>query len=265
MFAKIINCCIQNEDELEMDFQSILSSKEIDNMNYNNDEEVDGVLSLFPSIYIREDERGRIKFSKDCIINYLTELSQKNFIKKYEDNYIHLSILNNNNPNNNSPLLRFEIILKKSLFKKKVPTIEELVYPIIMPELRKKYDKNFKEYEIIKLINKNTAITRMVSANQLTMIAEREFLDKKTFFFDNGVFYSFSTSIPDSFYPPKKEPVRVLNYICAMIVKEDKENFFFDSLNQVDIKMDIPEVLIVMSFPMKMKEFFDGLIEIFNK
>lgn len=78
-------------------------------------------------------------------------------------------------------------------------------------------------------------------------------------------FYSFSTSIPDSFYPPKKEPVRVLNYICAMIIKEDKENFYFDSLNQVDIKMDIPEVLIVMSFPMKMKEFFDGLIEIFNK
>lgn len=50
-----------------------------------------------------------------------------------------------------------------------------------------------------------------------------------------------------------------------MIIKEDKENFYFDSLNQVDIKMDIPEVLIVMSFPMKMKEFFDGLIEIFNK
>ena len=161
-------------------------------------------------------------------INYLTELSQKNFIKKYEDNYIHLSILNNNNLVNNCPLLRFEIILKKSSFKKKVPTIEELVYPILIPELRIKCDKNFKEYEIIKLINKNTAITRMVSANQLTMISEREFLDKKTFFFDNGVFYSFSTSIPDSLYPPKKEPVRVLNYICAMIVKEDKENFYFD-------------------------------------
>lgn len=264
MLTKFINCCIQDEDELEMDFQSKLS-KEIDNMNYNNDEEVDGVLSLFPSKYIREDERGRIKFSKECIINHLTELSQKNFIKKYEDNYIHLSILNNNNPVNNCPLLRFEIILKKSSFKKKVPTIEELVSPILIPNLRIKCDKNFKEYEIIKLINKNTAITRMVSANQLTMISEREFLDKKTFFFDNGVFYSFNTSIPDSLYPPKKEPVRVLNYICAMIVKEDIENFYFDSYNQVDIKMDIPEVLIVMSFPMKMKEFFDGLIEIFNK
>lgn len=55
----------------------------------------------------------------------------------------------------------------------------------------------------------------MVSANQLTMITEREFLDKKTFFFDNGVFYSFSTSIPDSFYPPKKRTSKSFElYMC---------------------------------------------------
>ena len=29
--------------------------------------------------------------------------------------------------------------------------------------------------------------------------------------------------------------------------------------------MNIPEALIVMSLPWKMKEFFDGLIELFNK
>ena len=264
MLAKMINCCIPSKEELEIDFQNKLN-KEVDNMNYKNDEEVDGVLSLFPSMYIRDDERKYIKFSKECIIDYLSTLSQKNFVKKYEDNYINLSILKNNELSNKIPVLRCEIIKQKSLFKKKIPSIEEFVYPILVPELRTKWDKNFKEFEIVKLINKNTAITRMVSTYQLTMISEREFYDKKTFFFDNGVFYSFCTSIPDNFYPPKKEPIRVLTYLGALIIKEDKENFYIDSFNQVDIKMDIPEVLIVMSFPMKMKEFFDGLIETFNK
>ena len=68
-----------------------------------------------------------------------------------------------------------------------------------------------------------------------------------------------------NFYPPKKEPVRVCNYLGALIIKEDNENFYIDSFNQVDIKMNVPEVLIVMSFPWKMKEFFDGFIELFNK
>jgi hypothetical protein len=264
MITKMIYCCIPNKDELEADFQNKII-KEVDNMNYNNDEEVDGVLSLFPSIYIREDERKYLKFSKEYIINYLSELSQKNFINKYEDKCLNLSILNNNELSNDISVIRSEIVRKKSLFKKKIPTLEEFVYPILIPELRIKWDKNFKEFELIRTINKNTHIARMVSTVQLTIIPERELYDKRTFFFDNGVLYYFSSSIPDHFYPPKINPVRICNYLGALIIKEDNENFYIDSFNQVDIKMEIPEALIVMSFPWKMKEFFDSLIELFNK
>ena len=263
MLAKMIYCCLPCKDELEMDFQN-KQVKEIDNMNYKNDEEVDGVLSLFPSIYIREDERKYIKFSKEFIINYLSELSQKNFINKYEENSLNLSILEKNELSD-TPTIRCEIIRKKSLFKKKIPTLEQLIYPIIIPEIRIKWDQNFKEFELIRTINKNTHIARMVSTYQLTMIPEREIYDKRTFFFDNGVFYYFSSSIPDELYPPKEEPVRATNYLGALIIKEDNENFYIDSFNQVDLKMKIPEVLIVMSFPWKVKEFFDGFIELFNK
>ena len=256
-------CCIPKKEELEVDF-SENKSKEIDNMNYNNDEIIDGIPSLFPSKYIREDERKHFKFTRDFIINYLTELSQKNFVNKYDEPMLNLSILDHNELSDNTPVIRSERIIKKSSFNN-VPTLEELVEALINPELRLKLDKNFKEFQIIKKINDNTQITRMVSTPQLTMISEREFLDKKTFFFDNGVFYYFCSSIPDNIYPPKKEPVRVLDYLGAMIIKEDIENFYIDSFNQVDIKMSIPEVLIVMSYPMKMKEMFDGLMALFNK
>ena len=264
MFSKMMYCCLPKKDELEIDFQNKFMDG-VDNMNYKNDEEVDGILSLFPSIYIREDERKYLKFSKEFIISYLSELSQKNFINKYEDTSINLSILESNELSNNTPVIRCEIVRKKSLFKKKVPAIEEFVYPILIPELRVKWDKNFKEFELIRTINKNSHIARMVSTYQLTVIPERECYDKRTFFFDNGVFYYFSSSIPERLYPPKKELVRATNYLGALIIKEDNENFFIDSFNQVDIKMNIPEALIVMSFPWKMKEFFDGFLDLFNK
>ena len=48
------------------------------------------------------------------------------------------------------------------------------------------------------------------------------------------------------------------------LIKLPVPDFYIDTFNKVDIKMNIPEVLIVMSFPMKMKEFFDGLLFFFN-
>ena len=259
-------CCFPKREESEINFAMNTNKEEIENLKYNNDEFINGVYSIFPSKYIREDEKKYFKFTQGDIIKYITELSQQNFINKYDDTNtnIQLSILDHNELSNNTPVIRSERIIKKSFFKKKIPTIEDLVEALIKPEVRLKVDKNFKEFEIIKIINENAQIVRMVSTPQLTMISEREFYDKKTFFFDNGVFYYFCSSIPDDIYPPKKEPVRVLNYFGAMIIKEDIENFYIDSFNQVDIKMNIPEVLIVMSYPLKMKEVFDGLMNLFN-
>ena len=263
IFKEILCCYSPGKEDPITDIH--ICRIEDNNMNYQNDEIIDGVQSLFPSKYIREDERKHLKFSRDSILNYLSELSQKNFINKYDERTLKLSILDHNELSDNTPVIRSEIILKKSLFKKEVPTLEELIMPILKPELRLKVDKNFSEFNIVKKINDNTQITRMVSTPQLTMISEREFYDKKTYFIEDGVFYYFCSSIPDEIYPPKKDLIRVLTYIGAIIIKEDNENFYIDCFNQVDIKMSIPEVLIVMSFPMKMKEIFDGLLGHYNQ
>ena len=234
-----------------------------EDMNYQNDEIVDGVQSLFPSKYIREDERKHLKFSKDFIINYLTELCRQNFINKYDEKPLKLSILDNNELSDNTPIIRCQMIFDKTLFKKKLPTLEELIKPILDPELRLKFDKNFAEFNIIQKINENTQITKMISSPKLN-IEEKEFYDKKTFFIEDGELYYFCSSIPDNIFPSKNDSKRVLNYLGAIIIKEDNENFYFDSFNQVDIKMSIPEITIVMNFPMKMKEIYDGLLAHYN-
>ena len=253
-------CCFPNKekDNEELDLELHINS-ENDNTNKYSDI-INGIQSFFPIMYLREDEKNYFQFTQDFIINFISELSQKNFINKYDDSSLKLSILSSED---NVPIIRSEIIFKKILFKKEVPTIESLASCILIPEKRLKVDKNFKKFKILKKINNNAVITDMISTSQLTMISELEFIEKRTYFFDNGVFYYFCSSIPDEIYP-KKDIERALNYFGVMVIKEDIENFYIDTFNKVGIKMDIPEVLIVMSFPMKMKEFFDGLLNYFN-
>ena len=263
MFHKIF-CCFPNKvkdnDELEIDF--CINSGNNDTYQYADI--INDIQSFFPIMYIREDEKNYFQFNHEFIINFISELSQKDFVNKYNDRSLILSILNKRETSDNIPVIRGEIIFKKSLFKKEIPTLESLASCILIPEKRLKVDKNFREFKILKKINNNTCITRMVSTSQLTMISELEFLEKRTYFFDNGVFYYFCSSIPDDIYQKTNDTERALNYFGIMVIKEDVENFYIDTFNKVDIKMNIPEVLIIMSFPMKMKEFSDGLLHYFN-
>jgi len=263
MFHKLF-CCFPNKvkdnDELEIDY----CINSLDENTYQYADIINDVQSFFPLMYIREDEKNYFQFNHEFIINFISELSQKDFINKYNDRSLILSILNKRETSDNIPVIRSEIIFKKSLFKKETPTLESLASCILIPEKRLKIDKNFREFKILKKINNNTVISKMVSTAQLTMISELEFLEKRTYFFDNGVFYYFCSSIPDDIYPKNNDMERALNYFGIMVIKEDIENFYIDTFNKVDIKMNIPEVLIIMSFPMKMKEFFDGLLHYFN-
>lgn len=263
MFHKFF-CCfpkeVKDSDELEIDF--CINSGEDNNLEYAD--LINDIQSFFPIMYIREDEKNYFQFNQEFIMNFISELSQKDFINKYNDRSLKLSILNKREVTDNIPVIRGEMIFKKSLFKKEIPTLESLASCILVPEKRLKVDKNFQEFKILKKINNNTVITRMVSTSQLTMISELEFLEKRTYFFDNGVFYYFCSSIPDDIYQKNNDIERALNYFGVMIIKEDVENFYIDTFNKVDIKMNIPEVLIIMSFPMKMKEFSDGLLHYFN-
>jgi hypothetical protein len=263
MFHKFF-CCfpkeVKDSDELEIDF--CINSGEDNNLEYAD--LINDIQSFFPIMYIREDEKNYFQFNQEFIMNFISELSQKDFINKYNDRSLKLSILNKREVTDNIPVIRGEMIFKKSLFKKEIPTLESLASCILVPEKRLKVDKNFKEFKILKKINNNTVITRMVSTSQLTMISELEFLEKRTYFFDNGVFYYFCSSIPDDIYQKNNDVERALNYFGVMIIKEDVENFYIDTFNKVDIKMNIPEVLIIMSFQMKMKEFSDGLLHYFN-
>ena len=119
-------CCFPNKakdnDELEIEY--IINSES--NYIHKYADIINGIQSFFPLMYIREDEKNYMQFNEDFIINFISELSQKNFVNKYDDSSPKLSILDHNELPNNIPVIRSEIIFKKILFKKEVPTIESL-------------------------------------------------------------------------------------------------------------------------------------------
>ena len=86
-------------------------------------------------------------------------------------------------------------------------------------------------------------------------------IEKRYEWYDNNIYYNYSSSIPDDIYSPLEDPVRVLSYIAINILWENESNFYLDSINQYDIKMSIPQSMMLLSLPMKMKDFINKLVE----
>jgi hypothetical protein len=231
------------------------------------DELVDEVMSLFPSKYLRKDERAILKFDKKGIMKFFDDLAQaKGFIRKFEkfDQFgLRMFMKDQNEFSSSIPVTRCQIEIPKNLFSN-IPSVERVGLAIIDPERRTFWDKHFKEYKILKQLNQDTETLKIVTNRAMNMLDPREFYEKRTHFIENGVFYSYSSSAPDSFRPPKKEPIRAMDYFGIFKVEEDNNSFFIDGFHQIDIKIGQPGPLIFMSLPLKMVNFTKDLIKFLN-
>ena len=263
--TKFFSCCITpKEQEVEISDLDIY-----DGDTYAENEEIEGVMSLFPSKYLRDDEKKYIKFDKENIISYINKLSSNDlFSRKFEKFNkfgLRMFMLDKNEFSNTIPVTRCQIEIPNSLFTRGPPSVEQIGDAIINPDSRLKWDDNFKEYKILKRINDHTETLKIVTKKQLQMIIPREFFEKRTHFIENGIFYSYSSSAPDSIRPPKKEPIRAIDFFGIFSVSQNNENTSIDSFHQVDIKIGQPGPLIFMSLPLKLTQFTEGLIDFFNR
>ena len=278
-FPKIIfSCCFdapRNEEE-------IISNKDTYEIPYSENEIVNGVKSLFPSYYIRKDEINSIKFGEKELKEYMEKLSKdEGFVRKFEkfdkfkleeklgnfDEFgIRMDMKDQNEFSSSIPVTRCLIEIPFSNFTKGIPSVEQVGLSIINPEIRTLWDNNFIEYKIRKqLIPQKTETLTIVTKKMMQMLRPREFFEKRTHFVLDGIFYSYSSSAPDNIRPPKKEPMRCMNYFGIFKVENDGKNIIIDGFHQIDIKIGQPGPLIFMSLPLKIKEFTIKLIEYLNK
>ena len=145
-----------------------------------------------------------------------------------------------------------------------MPTIISLANAFLNPELRKKWDKNVKEYKVIEKLRNNAEIIRTVTTKQLAVIPEKEFYDKRVGFMEGNDYYLFSSSVPDINYLNVQNLDRGMYYICVLVIKEDEDNFYFDAFIQVDINIKIPTEFIESNLFNKVNSFFDKYFEFLN-
>ena len=258
---KIFSCCLE-----KYDFESELEKEETDRdliFIGKTKFEFENELSLFPTTLIRPEEKNKIKFTKDDLVEYIKNLQNLVYPVISDDNNIKLSKRNYTEFNEKLPLIRCEIV-KHKIFFTEVPSIQQMAKAMTDPILRKKWDKNIKEYKILGKIKKESEIVRTVTNKQLSVIAEKEFYDKRVGIFKDNIYYLFSSSIPGNIYPKSDKYDRAKNYMNVMVIKEDDDNFYIDCFNQLDVNINIPIEFIEANLLNKVSTFFDKYFEFLN-
>ena len=249
---KLFVCCFREKGG-EFEINSEATSRE---MIFENDS------CIFPTNMIRPEEKI-IQFTKDGLVDFITKMQNLVFPVIYDDNSIKLSKRNYSDINEKVPVIRCEIVKHKIYFTD-VPTIQEMANAIRYPELRKKWDKNVKEYKILGKIKKEAEIVRTVTNKQLSVIPEKEFYDKRVGFFKDDIYYLFSSSIPDEHYQINKNYDRAKNIMSIMVIKEDEDNYYIDCFNQVDVNINLPIEFIEANLLNKVNTFCDKYFEFLN-
>lgn len=100
--------------------------------------------------------------------------------------------------NDKFPVVRMNYTMSRS----ELPvgyTIDQLVFFISNPETRVRWDKGFKEYNIIEG-NIGLGLLYMYMKKPIVLISERDVIEKVVWFKDNRAIYSFSSSVNDDVY-----------------------------------------------------------------
>lgn len=253
----IPDSCMPSADDYDID--------EFIDETYDGNDRVNGTVSVFPIKYIRKDE-DTINFSKYGIKSLIDGLASNSKFKiLFDQKDIKISLLEEGGVTDKFPVVRCEFNIPKSIFGNNVLTTKRVLEAIYDINQRKKWDDTLDIYEIKKQLNDSTQIVRSKYNNQLSLITEREFVDKRFYFEDTGGQYSFSTSLEESRFKSKNPKdlgvIRVINYFEAFTIKNIGDNIVFDSFHQIDIKIGPINSLVQMTLPLKLKNFSDSLIK----
>ena len=165
--------------------------------------------------------------------------------------------------NKQFPVVRLSTFLDKSALPPET-TLTKLVEYMTGIEKRPKWDTGFKEYKNLEATDKYSVLFSWMK-KPVFFISERDGIDKKADFFFDKEFYSFSSSVSDDYIPMNKDVTRITDIIFAYHIYEDDKKFYIRSLSQIDFKMNVPQSLLNVTLPMKMKEWFKSMIAYMQK
>ena len=99
---------------------------------------------------------------------------------------------------------------------------------------------------------------------QLPIISEKEFYNKRIEIENDGIYYLFSSSIPENTNFISLDYDKAINFLSLMIIKKDQNRFYFDFYNQDDTIDNINDNFIEYNLPNRILSFFEKYFEFLN-
>ena len=223
--------------------------------------------SVFPSSYLNSYERLiNFEFTEQTIYDLIEkELSNEtDYEQFYSQNNLTISMKTSGSVfSKDFPLIKMKYVLSKTEFIDGID-IKLLDFYMNDPATRKKWDKGLNEYKKVKGDNKMYLVYSLTT-KPMMFVSERDIIEKRYDFYIGDVYYDFSSSVNDEFYPSDNSSyVRATNIFCGYKMYEQGNSFVFESLSQSDVKMSIPTSVYKTTMPNKYKTWYDKLKEIVN-
>lgn len=213
---------------------------------------------LFDKNWYHENEKNKIKYSKRTIVAMLdAAFADQDYQELYNKNNLIIAI------NSKGSFLTKEFQVVRSDFKYSKTnfppntTLKMIAKYMFYTGPRNEYDEQLKLFKVVEGDESSKCILHNWQKSPIFFISERDSVDKKCEFVQDGAYYLYESSINFENYPKDEDVIRIMDYIFLVKIWQDNENIYVRNINQIDIKTMVPQFLINTTLPMKLLSFYD--------
>lgn len=227
------------------------------------------LLLLHDDKLIREDEKKIIKFTIYNTIelyNKLINLDEYKLLYAKDNETLVFKIINNGwelEKNFNLTFHRYIMDISE------LSNIDLSSITLLMnePEYLNKWDKTFKKYQVLhSSTNTNSKVLYKIFNSLIPFASARDLLEKNIKFQVKNRLFSLSTSTNDDYshgITPSTDIIRMKNYLSlfSFYIRKynDRRQIVFFGFNQIDIKMNVPDMLKNSTLPLQTKSYYNNL------
>ena len=268
---------LDNQKESDQ-YSNITSKLSIENTNFKKRTEIEMSTALpleddivFPKKYLNDNETSdnfKFEFTREKILSYIEELvnDKNNFKPLINQNGFDIYVKESGSIfSSEFPMIKMYYTIPKSSFTRKDVTVKIIDEYMNDPEKRLNFDKSIKSYNIIERINSEVYLLHYVCKSPMIFVSERDVLDKRFDFYENNIYYDFSSSTKDDLIPLENSIMRITDHCSVCKIYEENDGFNIISVTQVDTKFNLPPAMMSANLPTRYKEWYDALVDEINK
>ena len=228
---------------------------------------------IFPSKYLNSTESDpnfKFEFTKKKLIEF--------FESEIKDTTHYKPLVNKNGFDiyikesgsifsSEFPMIKMFYKIPKSKFIKKDVNVKLIEQYMNVPEKRLSWDSAIRDYKIIERDKEKEEIyvAHYICKSPIMFVSERDVVDKRYDFYENDIYYDFSSSVKDDFIPLEENIVRMTDHCSLYKMYEEKDEFNFVSITQMDTKYKLPNAMLSYQLPLNYKKWYDSLINAINE